>query len=63
MINKKALELIRSYGYELAREKKHFVFKHSKTGQTFVCSKTASDYRSLRNIERDLKKLQEKGHQ
>ena len=57
MINKKALELIRSYGYQLIREKKHFVFKHQTTGRVFVCSKSASDHRALRNIERDLKKL------
>lgn len=59
MINKDAISLIKSYGYELIREKKHFVFKHKISNQTFVCSKTASDRRSLRNIERDLKRLQE----
>lgn len=59
MINKEVMALIKSYGYEMVRQKKHFVFKHTTSGQVFVCSKTASDYRSLRNIERDLKKLQE----
>lgn len=50
-------KLIRSHGYELIRERKHFVFKHSQTGHTLVCSRTASDHRALKNIERDLKKL------
>lgn len=57
MINKEAMSLIRSYGYELVRQNKHFVFKHKTTGKIFVCAKTSSDYRVLRNIERDLKKL------
>lgn len=56
-MNKETMELIRSYGYQLIRQKKHFIFRHSTTGQTFVCSKSASDHRALRNIERDLKKL------
>ena len=61
MINKEAMALIKSHGYEMVRQKKHFVFKHTTTGQLFVCSKSSSDYRSLRNIERDLKKLADYG--
>ena len=61
MINKVALDLIKTYGYEMIRQKKHFVFKHTTTGQLFVCSKSSSDYRYLRNIERDLKKLADYG--
>lgn len=61
MISKEVMALIKSYGYEMVRQKKHFVFKHATSGQVFVCSKSASDYRSLRNIERDLKKLADYG--
>jgi hypothetical protein len=36
--------------------KKHYVFKHS-SGKTLVCSTSCTDWRALKNVERDIKRL------
>ena len=55
-MNKDIEKLVRSYGYELVRQKKHLVFQHPISGQVFTCAKSASDFRAMRNVERDLKR-------
>jgi predicted RNA binding protein YcfA (HicA-like mRNA interferase family) len=55
-MQKEIVKLVRSYGYELVRQKKHLVFQHPTSGQVFTCAKSASDFRAMRNVERDLKR-------
>ncbi len=55
--NRRALfELVKQHGFVLHRKNKHYVFKHS-SGKTLVCSTSCSDWRSLKNVERDIKRL------
>lgn len=53
---KSIVELCARYGFSLHRAKNHLVFLHP-LGARLVTSKTASDSRALRNIERDIKKI------
>lgn len=48
--------LVKKHGFVLHRQTKHFIFKHS-SGKILVCSKSADDWRSLKNVERDIKRL------
>jgi hypothetical protein len=48
-------ELVARYGFVLHRQTKHFVFKNAE-GKTLVCSKSTMDRRSLKNVERDIKR-------
>jgi predicted RNA binding protein YcfA (HicA-like mRNA interferase family) len=50
------IKLAQSYGFELIRASNHLVFAHP-SGCRLVASKTASDNRALKNIERDIKAL------
>jgi predicted RNA binding protein YcfA (HicA-like mRNA interferase family) len=50
-------ELVKKNGFVLQRETKHYVFKHKTLGKILVCSKSTRDRRSLRNVERDIKRL------
>jgi predicted RNA binding protein YcfA (HicA-like mRNA interferase family) len=61
VISKDIKAMAERYGFSLVRQKKHFVFKHP-SGAVFVCGKSASDYRAIRNAERDIRKLLEKHH-
>jgi predicted RNA binding protein YcfA (HicA-like mRNA interferase family) len=49
-------KLCEKHGFKLMRCKKHFVWKHP-SGASLVTSKSASDYRALANIERNIKRL------
>lgn len=53
---KRIVELAKSYGFTLLRQKRHFIFKHS-SGKIITTSRTASDKRALKNIESTIKKL------
>lgn len=46
----KVLSIASKHGFILSRSRNHFVFRH-ESGAVVTCSKTASDYRALRNIE------------
>ena len=61
MLNKELRKFIESQGFSLVRQKKHFVFKHD-SGIVFTCSKTCSDYRAIRNVKRDIRKLLEENN-
>jgi predicted RNA binding protein YcfA (HicA-like mRNA interferase family) len=50
------LALTKKHGFVLHRQTKHYVFKHS-SGKVLVCSKSCTDWRSLKNAERDIKRL------
>jgi predicted RNA binding protein YcfA (HicA-like mRNA interferase family) len=50
------LKLTKQYGFVLHRKNKHYVFKHS-SGKTLVCSTSCTDWRALKNVERDIKRL------
>jgi len=52
----KIFALARSYGFELVRQKKHFVFVH-KSGARLVTSQSCSDWRALKNVEANIKKI------
>jgi predicted RNA binding protein YcfA (HicA-like mRNA interferase family) len=52
------VKLCAKHGFSLHRAKNHLVFLHA-SGARLVTSKTASDSRALKNIERDIKKLLE----
>ena len=53
--NKEILKLTKFYGYILARQTKHLIFKHPN-GCVLVTGKSVSDYRASRNIEREIRK-------
>lgn len=48
--------LTKQYGFALHRQGKHYVFKHS-SGKILICSKSTDDWRALKNVERDIKRL------
>jgi predicted RNA binding protein YcfA (HicA-like mRNA interferase family) len=48
--------LVKKHDFVLHRQTKHYVFKHS-SGKTLVCSKSTTDRHSLKNVERDIKRL------
>jgi len=50
------IQLAKSYGFALHRQTKHYIFKN-KEGKTLVCGKSCSDWRSIKNVERDIKRL------
>jgi len=53
---KRIVELVKSYGFTLLRQKRHLIFKHS-SGKVITTSRTSSDKRALKNIESTIKKL------
>ena len=53
---KRIVELAKSYGFTLLRQKRHLIFKHS-SGKIIATSRTSSDNRALKNIESTIKKL------
>lgn len=50
------IKLCTKHGFSLHRSRNHLVFIHP-SGARLTTSKTASDSRALRNIERDIKKV------
>lgn len=54
-MNKEVLRIAKQNGFVLARQKKHYVFKHP-SGAVFCCGKTLSDKRALENIEKEMKR-------
>ena len=44
--------LANQFGYELRRQSNHLIWKHQMTGAVVTTSKTPSDWRALRNIEK-----------
>jgi predicted RNA binding protein YcfA (HicA-like mRNA interferase family) len=53
--NKEIFKLAKLYGYILARQAKHLIFKHPN-GAVLVTSKSTKDRRALRNTEREIRK-------
>ena len=53
--NKEIFKLAKFYGYILARQTKHLIFKRPN-GAVLVTSKSTKDYRALRNTEREIRK-------
>jgi predicted RNA binding protein YcfA (HicA-like mRNA interferase family) len=48
--------LVEKHGFALHRQGKHYIFKHF-SGKMLVCSKSTTDWRSLKNVERDIKRI------
>lgn len=55
-MSKEIVSIVEKQGFVLQRQKKHYVFKHP-SGKVFVCGKTVSDRRALKNIEKEAKRL------
>jgi len=53
---RRIVELAKSYGFTLLRQKRHLIFKHS-SGKVITTSRTSGDKRALKNIESTIKKL------
>jgi hypothetical protein len=45
--------LAKKFGYELRRQSKHLIWQHQTTGAVVTTSKTPSDWRALRSIEKN----------
>ena len=54
--NKEVIKLASSYGFKLLRSRKHMIFKH-ESGARLVTGASISDWRALKNIESDIKKI------
>ena len=54
-IPKELLSLAHSYGFELARQKRHLVFKHP-SGSVVVTSQSPSAHRALKNTDREFRR-------
>lgn len=55
-MSKGIVSMVEKQGFVLQRQKKHYVFKHP-SGKVFVCGKTVSDKRALKNIEKEVQRL------
>jgi predicted RNA binding protein YcfA (HicA-like mRNA interferase family) len=55
-VSKRIVQLAKSYGFTLVRQKRHLIFKHS-SGKILATSFTCSDRRALKNIESTIKQL------
>lgn len=53
---KRIIALARSYNFKLIRQKKHMVFRHD-CGATLVTSASCGDWRSLKNVEANIKQI------
>lgn len=53
---KPLVEAAKRYGFVLHRQNKHLVFKHP-SGAILVTSATASDWRAVKNLEQNAKKI------
>jgi predicted RNA binding protein YcfA (HicA-like mRNA interferase family) len=53
MKSKRAIHrLAKEFGYELRRQSKHLIWKHIHTGAVVTTAASPSDWRALRNIEK-----------
>jgi predicted RNA binding protein YcfA (HicA-like mRNA interferase family) len=57
---KALVEAAKKYGFVLHRRNKHLIFKHP-SGAILVSSATASDWRAVRNLEQNAKKILAEG--
>lgn len=55
MKHRAMIELAKRYGFTLARQNAHLVFRHPD-GMQVVTSATCNDWRRLKNAERDFKR-------
>ena len=55
-MSKEIVRIVNHYGFVLARQKNHYVFKHP-SGAVFVCGKTLSDKRALENIKKEIRRV------
>ena len=54
---KDIIKLMKKNGFFLLRMKKHAVWKHSITGKIITTPKNPSDIRTLKNIAKEIKKV------
>jgi hypothetical protein len=50
------LELAAHHGFELIRCRRHWIWRHQATGAVVCTSGSPSDFRALRQIERDMRR-------
>jgi len=48
--------LLKNNDFEIARNKNHNIYKHKMCKKILVTSKTSSDFRSFKNVMKDIKK-------
>lgn len=60
MRDREVLELAARYGFSLARRSSHLVFRHPD-GMQVVTSASCTDWRRLKNAERDFKRALQQG--
>ena len=54
-MGKEIKKLMKENNYELVRAKKHLIWKHKVFGGMITTPKTPSDWRALKNIQRDIR--------
>tara|TARA_B100000575_G_scaffold265455_1_gene242025 strand:- start:93 stop:350 length:258 start_codon:yes stop_codon:yes gene_type:complete len=54
-MGKEIKKLMKENNYELVRSKRHLIWKHRIFGGMITTPKTPSDWRALKNIQRDIR--------
>ncbi len=52
---KKLFKELKAQGWYIARESKHYIWRHENYTKQVVTAKTPSDIRAIKNIRRDFK--------
>ena len=55
-MGKEIKKLMKENDYELVRSKKHLIWKHKIFGGMITTPKTPSDWRALKNVQRDIRR-------
>ena len=50
-------KMMKKNGFELIRSKKHLVFAHKGTGARIATSATASDWRTMKNLQTTINRV------
>lgn len=58
-VSKELMKVVTGYGFTLTRARKHLIFDHP-CGARLVTSSSASDFRSIRNVECDIRRVLKK---
>jgi predicted RNA binding protein YcfA (HicA-like mRNA interferase family) len=51
------LQLLRANGFQLVRQRKHQIFRHSASGRNFVVASSPSDFRADQNVRAELRRF------
>jgi predicted RNA binding protein YcfA (HicA-like mRNA interferase family) len=56
-VSRALLQHLRAHGFQLIRQHKHLVFRHTASGRNFVTSKTPSDRFAENNVRAELRRF------